>query len=51
MQATALWEEKYKKDFQAGQQHQEGLRVQRGQKAEGKDNIRFPFLAAVSLQL
>lgn len=44
---SALGGEIQKEDFPAGQQHQEGLRVQRGQKAEGKDNIRFPFLAAV----
>lgn len=36
-----------KEDFPAGQKHQEGLRVQRGQKADGKGSIRFPFLAAV----
>lgn len=44
---STLGGEIQKEDFPAGQQHQEGLRVQRRQKAEGKDNIRFPFLAAV----
>lgn len=35
-------------DLPAGQQHMEGLGVQSGLKAEYKDDIRRPFLAAVT---
>ena len=36
------------KDLPAGEQHWEGLGAQSGLKAEYKDNIRWPFLAAVT---